>query len=131
VSHEHHHRYGRDHVQVLVDRQVAAFRARWTFDGRTEEWIEAAYPDRSGSSVFMLGRKRCRGSNVPPFEFHRGGTLELYAIDFDGTETRVEGLPDEIRTDPHPLLLPLALAMLAILCVSLRVVPPARTWSSP
>lgn len=77
-----------DSLELDIDQPTAAFRARWTFDGSTKEWVIPAREAR-----LSLGKLDCTGTTLPPDELENGGHLELHAIRLDGSEVRVAGLP--------------------------------------
>ena len=82
-----------DSIRIEIDQYVAAFRARWTFDGRTTEWI---LPPED--QTLELGKINCGGTTLPPEQMRLGGHLQLIAIRFDGSEVVVEGLPSYLSS---------------------------------
>jgi hypothetical protein len=103
-----------DLIAVVVVGRAAGFRVRWTSGGRTTTWVEAALALGDGTSLVEIGKRNCGDAEIDPREIHAGGSLELAAIDFDGTERRVEGIPSRLQFVP-PSDLPRQLATLAIL----------------
>ena len=86
-----------DSLMVQLDQATAAVRARWTFEGRTVEWLEAVHAEES-KAVLELGNINCAATSIPPDELAAGGHLELVAIRLDGSEVEIRGLPSRIST---------------------------------
>lgn len=91
-----------DSVNIQLDQPVAAVRARWTFAGKTREWIEAPRSTEPTRSVLELGKISCGGTTVDPKELAAGGHLELIAIRADRSEVAVTGLPEVLTTREMP-----------------------------
>jgi hypothetical protein len=85
---------------VQVDQATAAFRVVFTPTNELAiEYVEPAQPGEDGRSVLEIGKHDCIGSpTISPETLAKGGVLELYAIRFDGSEVRVTGLPDVMKT---------------------------------
>ncbi len=87
---------------IQVDQPTAAFRVVFTpSDDRSNriEYIEAAKTGEDERSALEIGKHDCIGlAKVTPEMLAAGGVLELYAIRFDGSEVRVTGLPDVMKT---------------------------------
>src|ERR1700733_6176415 len=90
-----------DSLMIQLDQATAAVRARWTFDGKTDEWLVPARSDDTRSAI-ELGKLNCAETTIPPDQLRRGGHLELVAIRLDGTEVPVTGLPPEIAIADMP-----------------------------
>ncbi|MDB4961179.1 MAG: hypothetical protein JWP01_1178 [Myxococcales bacterium] len=90
-----------DSLKLQVDQPTAAFRVRWTHDGKTREWIEAGRTWNDRTSL-ELGKINCGSETVDPAELAAGGHLELIAIRSDGSEVAVTGLPETISTREMP-----------------------------
>ena len=86
-----------DSMMLQLDQHTAAVRARWTYNGRTVDYIEAARTDGS-KAVVELGSINCGGESIPVDQLRDGGRLELFAIRHDGSEVKIEGLPARITT---------------------------------
>ncbi|MCW5803720.1 MAG: hypothetical protein KIT31_15155 [Deltaproteobacteria bacterium] len=90
-----------DTVKISINQAVAGFRIVWFYEGRRDEWFEAARLSDGGSgSMLFLGSRNCGDRLIDEAELHDGGHLELYAIRFDGTEVRVLAIPDAFAY-PH------------------------------
>jgi hypothetical protein len=87
-----------DALMVQLDRPVAAVRTTWTRGPVTETYV---IPPRNdiGKTVVEIGKPNCAEPNIDSDELRLGGHLALVAIDIDGTETPLAGLPDELSTD--------------------------------
>lgn len=95
-------------LRATVDDGVAAFRARWTYEGTTTERIEVPRNNGTTGALKLWW--------IPEAELLDGGHLELVAIRFDGSEVAVEDMPDEVAFGTPrkvvALLLAIALALL-------------------
>jgi hypothetical protein len=91
-----------DSVNIQLDQPVAAVRARWTFEGKTQEWIEVPRSTESTKSVIEIGKFNCGSTTVDPKELAAGGHLELIAIRADRSEVTIAGLPDVLSTKEMP-----------------------------
>lgn len=91
-----------DSWMFQIDQPTAAFRVVFTrLDdiGHSIEYIEPAQVGEDGRSVLEIGKHDCVAqATIAPETLAEGGILELYAIRFDGTEARVTGLPDMLKT---------------------------------
>lgn len=95
-----------DELLVQIDQPVAAVRARWEFDGVTDEHlvVPRTSGDAPGASVVELGEMDCGGDvTLDMTQLHAGGYLTLTAIDFHGNETPITGLPDRLSEDGMPV----------------------------
>lgn len=88
-------------LMIQLDQPTAAVRARWTYNGRTVEYIEAARTDGT-KAVVQLGKINCGGTSIPPEKLETGGELELYAIRLDGSEVRIPNMTRRISTADMP-----------------------------
>jgi hypothetical protein len=81
-----------DFVTFDFDQPAVAIRVRWTRQGRPHEWIEiqriAYLPEKV--YVLAIGDLLCGGWWWIADELRQGGSLELFAIYADGTETHIE-----------------------------------------
>jgi hypothetical protein len=85
-----------DSVMIQIDQRAAAVRARWTYEGKTTEWIVPPHTERS-KVVVELGKINCGTTTIPPEQLANGGKLELVAIRFDGSEVPIR-MPKLIST---------------------------------
>lgn len=90
-----------DELLIQLDQHTAAVRARWTYNGRTVEYIEAARTDGS-KAVVPFGKIDCGWSSIPPEQLESGGEIELYAIRLDGSEVRIPNMPRHVATSEMP-----------------------------
>ncbi len=84
-----------DSLMIQIDQPTAAVRVRWHVNGHAVDYIEATRNEET-KSVLELGKINCGGENVPLEQLYDGVGIELYAIRFDGTEVRIEGMPERI-----------------------------------
>jgi hypothetical protein len=99
-----------DTLMIQIDQRVAAVRAVFTYRGPLPEASEDDYvrevilPARAERSkvVIELGKINCGSASIDPEYLRRGGKLELWAIRFDGSEAKIEGLPDRVATGEMP-----------------------------
>ena len=92
-----------DSLIVQIDQPVAAIRARWSYEGRAVEWIEATQTERT-KIVVELGKINCGGTTIQPDQLREGGELELFAIRFDGSEVAIRGMPKWISLAKMPTI---------------------------
>jgi hypothetical protein len=90
-----------DELSIQLDQPTAAVRARWTINGRTVEYVEAARTDGT-KAVVSFGKVDCGGTSIPPAQLADGGELELYAIRLDGSEVRISNMPRRVATSEMP-----------------------------
>jgi len=86
-----------DSLMIQLDQRAAAVRARWTYGGKTTEWVVPPRTERS-KVVVELGKINCGSTTLAPQQLAAGGKLELFAIRFDGSEVPITGLPTRIST---------------------------------
>ncbi len=91
-----------DELLIQLDQPTAAVRARWTYGGRTVEYIEAARTDAT-KAVVSFGKVNCGGTSIPIDQLADGGELELYAIRLDGSEVRIPNMPRHVATEEMPV----------------------------
>jgi hypothetical protein len=84
-----------DVLMIQIDQPTAAVRVRWTVNGHAVDYWEATKNDAT-KSVLQLGKINCGGENIPLEQLYDGVGIELYAIRFDGTEVKIEGMPSYI-----------------------------------
>lgn len=85
-----------DSLRIQIDQPTAAVRVRWHVNGHAVDYIEATRNDGT-KSVLELGKINCGGENVPLEQLYDGVGIELYAIRFDGSEVKIEGMPSRIK----------------------------------
>lgn len=84
-----------DSLMIQIDQPTAAVRVRWTVNGHAVDYWEATQNDGT-KSVLELGKINCGGENVPLEQLYGGVGIELYAIRFDGSEVKIEGMPSVV-----------------------------------
>ncbi|NVB77224.1 MAG: hypothetical protein HOV81_02410 [Kofleriaceae bacterium] len=90
-----------DELMIQLDQPTAAVRARWTINGHTVEYVEAARTDGT-KAVVSFGKTNCGGASIPPEQLADGGEIELYAIRLDGSEVRIPNMPRRVTTSEMP-----------------------------
>lgn len=90
-----------DELLIQLDQPTAAIRARWTYGGRTVEYVEAARHEDT-KAVVGFGKINCGGMTIPPFQLEAGGEIELTAIRLDGSEVRIPNMPRHVSTADMP-----------------------------
>ena len=92
-----------DSLMIQIDQRAAAVRVKWSFF-EVRDPIELILPARTERSkvVVELGKINCGSASIDPEDLRRGGKLELWAIRFDGSEQKIEGLPDRVATGEMP-----------------------------
>jgi hypothetical protein len=108
-----------DYLSIAYDAPTAAVRARWTRGGRVSEFWMVGYYNQ-----VELGKVNCGGTTIPPSELDRGGSLELIAILFDGSEHLMTGIPHFWTGEKPRAGLILAILMFLVVLASARVAVP-------
>lgn len=85
-----------DSLMVQLDQPVTAVRVRWHVNGHAVDYLEATR-NNGTKTVLELGKINCGGENVPLEQLYDGVGLELYAIRFDGSEVKIEGMPSRME----------------------------------